>query len=221
MTGPLALVLLALLLFSTSSTAYVALGTYTVFLALAAAWQSFVPGGRPLALGWGSLLCGVTAAAACLAILLAPEALTTVWQFFDAMVVRKLESESGLERSSWNAQAWVNTMETLGLGAGLGSVRASSFPFVLVSNVGFPGAGLFLAFVVRAATPQGGPVNDDVAIARLAARHAMLAALIAASLAAGVFDLGPTFYAFAAAAAMPALAPASKAAEEQSCHDAG
>ena len=217
-TGPLALLLLALLLFSTSSTAYVAVGSYTVFLALAATWQCIIPGGRQLALGWGSGLCGVAAAAACLAILLAPEAFTTAWQFLDAMVVRKLDSESGLERSSWNAQAWVNTMDTLGLGAGLGSVRASSFLLVLVSNVGFLGAGLFLAFVVRAAIPPSGPVNDSVAITRLAARHAMLTALIAASLAAGVFDLGLTFYAFAAAAAMPALASTTEAAEERPRH---
>ena len=220
-TGPLALVLLALLLFSTSSTAYVALGTYTVFLALAAAWQTIVPSGRRLALGWGSGLCGVAGAVACLAILLAPEAFTTVWQFLDAMVMRKLESESGLERSSWNSQAWVNTMDTFGLGAGLGSVRASSFLLVLVSNVGFLGAGLFLAFVVRAAIPPSGPGNDSVAITRLAARHAMLTALITASLAAGVFDLGSMFYAFAAAAAMPVLEPASKAAKGQPRHAAG
>ena len=220
-TGPLAFVLLALLLFSTSSTAYVAVGLYAVFLALSAAWQSIVPGGRRFALGWGSGLCGMAAVAACLAILLAPEAFTTAWQFLDVMVVRKLESESGLERSSWNAQAWVNTMDTLGLGAGLGSVRASSFPLVLVSNVGFLGAGLFLAFVVRAAVPPSEFVNDHVAITRLAARHAMLAALIAASLAAGVFDLGSMFYAFAAAAAIPATAPTSKAAEEQPRHAAG
>ena len=215
MTGPLALLLLALLLFSTSTTAYVALVAYTVFLALTAAWQGIVPGRQPLVLGWGTALCGASVAAACLALLLAPEAFATVWQFLDAVVMRKLETESGVERSSWNAQAWLNTMDTRGLGAGLGSVRASSFPFVLVSNVGFLGAGLFLAFVVRAAVPPGGPVDGDVAITRLAARHAMLAALIAASLAAAVFDLGPTFYAFAAAAAMPALAPISEAAKER------
>ena len=220
-TGPLAFVLLALLLLSTSSTAYVAVGLYAVFLTLMAAWQSIVPGGRRLALGWGSGLCGVAVSAACLAILLAPEAFTAVWQFLDAMVVRKLESASGLERSSWNAQAWVNTIDTLGLGAGLGSVRASSFLLVLLSNVGFLGAGLFLAFVVSAAVSPSGPVNDNVAITRLAARHGMLAALIAASLAAGVFDLGFTFYAFAAAAAMPSLALASETVEGLPRHAAG
>ena len=221
LTGPLAFVLLALLLFSTSSTAYVALGLYTVLLVFAAAWQSIVPGGRRLALGWGSGLIGVAAAASSLAILFAPETFTTVWQFLDTMVVRKLESQSGVERSSWNSQAWTNTMETWGLGAGLGSVRASSFPFVLVSNIGFLGAGLFLAFVVRAAVAPSGFVDDDIAMTRLAARHALLAALISASVSAGVFDLGPTFYAYTAGAAMSSLAPTTKVAEEQPRHAAG
>lgn len=206
LTGPLALVLLALLLLSTSTTAYVAVAAYAACLAVAGSWQAMRPGGRRVAMGWGTGLVGAAVATACLFVLLAPDVFTTVWSFLETVVITKIDSQSGVERGSWNAQAWVNTMDTYGLGAGLGSVRASSYPFVLLSNVGFLGTAFFAAFMwccwfgSRAEGVKPGCAST--AVVRLAARHGLLAGLIAASLVATVFDLGLFFYALAAAAAM-------------------
>jgi hypothetical protein len=122
--------------------------------------------------------------------------------FFQITLLRKLESSSGIERSSWNAQAWSNFTETFGVGVGLGSARASSFPLVVLSNLGALGALLFSVLVLLLlhsafTRPPGAVTGQPVA---LAAGHALLASLIAASVSGTVFDLGMAFYAYAAAA---------------------
>ena len=90
-----------------------------------------------------------------------------------------------------------------GIGVGLGSARASSFALVLLSNVGVPGTLLFLAFLGRVLVPPPAAATDadDAEPVRRAARHAVLAGVIAATVSGVVFDLGVAFYAYAAAAA--------------------
>jgi hypothetical protein len=108
-----------------------------------------------------------------------------------------MDSSSALERGSWNAQAWQNFIDTWGVGTGLGSARASSYPLVLASNLGVLGLLLYAAFLAHVffGTTQGA-VEPIVG----ASRRAVLAALIAACISAVVFDLGLAFYAYAAAA---------------------
>jgi hypothetical protein len=77
---------------------------------------------------------------------------------------------------------------------------------VLLSNLGVVGAGLFsafLAYVFGAGRGATGPVSPITT----AARHAVAAGLAGSLLAASVFDLGVAFYAFAAAASLPARSP--------------
>ncbi len=203
-SGMLALLTLALLLVSTSATAYASLGLYLGLVAAMLGWQALTRPG-PARLGVGAWLLWGVAVAACLLLLLRPELADRIAEFFGVSLVRKLETSSGIERGSWNLQAWTNFLDVYGVGVGLGSARASSFVLVLLSNVGVLGTLLFLAFVLRLLLPQadGAPRDEAAAVAR-AARHAVVAALIAASVSGVVFDLGLAFYAFAAAAAVGA-----------------
>ncbi len=200
LSGSLALSLLVLLLISTSSTAYVGLAIYFVALAVLAIWAVLtgaVDRSLPLLLG----IIGLLIAAVAMLGIFAPGVFRPVGNFFDITLFGKLDSSSGMERGSWNAQAWLNFVETRGAGVGLGSARASSLPLVLLSNMGAAGSALFALFVVavylhRQATDLG----VEVVAAIRAARHALFATLIVASISAAVFDLGMAFYAFAAIA---------------------
>ena len=80
---------------------------------------------------------------------------------------------------------------------------------MLLSNVGLVGTLLFAAFLATVCRHAGPPRPED-AVPR-AARQALLAALVAASLSGTVFDLGVAFYAFTAAASLGGAArePAS------------
>lgn len=200
-SGLLALATLAAIVLSTSSTAYVGLAAYLALAAVPAAWRLLT---RPrLRLGAGAWVLWGAAVAACLFVLLRPDLLERAWDVIAVTVVRKLETTSGIERSSWNAQAWQNVLDTHGIGIGLGSTRASSFVLVLLSNFGVLGALLFGAFVWRVVRPPPAGAPHD-AVAR-AARHAVVAGFFAAVTSASVFDLGVAFYVYAAAAAARAV----------------
>ena len=198
-SGALALASLLLLLVSTSSTAYASLGVYAALVGASLLWRSM---SRPQSrrMGAGAWLLWSVAVLGCLLLLARPEIADRVSDFFSVTLGRKLESASGIERGSWNLQAWTNFLDLNGLGVGLGSARASSFALVLVSNLGALGTALFLGFVGRVLIAPKQALGDaDAPVAR-ASRHAVLTVLIAVCVSGTVFDLGLAFYAFAAAA---------------------
>lgn len=192
-SGGLALASLLLLLISTSGTAYVGLAMYLFFVMFGRIRQGGIPVGGLLV---GSTVAGVLIGGV---LLLEPALAGRVANFFDATVLSKLSSASGAERGAWNQQAWSNFVSTYGLGVGLGTARASSYPLVLLSNLGVVGTCLFAGFVLRLFTVPAGPVASEAAVV-LAARQAVIAVLCAATVSAAVFYLGMAFYAFAAAA---------------------
>jgi hypothetical protein len=201
--GLLSVVLLGLLVASTSSTAYSGLVIYLSIIAGQRAStilsRRLVPRVRTPALVIGAL---VTLAAGLA--LLDTNLFQSAYDYFDSVLLRKLQTSSGEDRMALNRQAWQNFVDTYGLGVGLGTARASSFPFVLLSNLGALGALLFGGFlyqVFRSRSAGNGPVN---AVAR-AGGHALVAALAGALASGFVFDLGVAFYAFAAAAASTSL----------------
>lgn len=69
--------------------------------------------------------------------------------FIDRSLLNKLSSDSGVERMSWNRQAFRNFLDTYLLGAGLGSVRASNWLVATLSTTGLVGLGLMLSFLWR------------------------------------------------------------------------
>ena len=76
----------------------------------------------------------------------------------DSTVGGKVHSRSGIERATWNWQAWSNFVDTYDLGVGLGSARASSFPLVVLSNRGLPGGLMFSAFLWRLVRRRAGAI---------------------------------------------------------------
>lgn len=199
-TGLLALLSLIAILFATSSTGYVGLLGY-----LAVAYveislkvmsrpstrqmQLFVLTGPPLVLAIG------------LAIALNDSLSSSAHDLFDMFLFEKLSSQSGVERSSWNAVALQSFIDTFGLGVGNGSGRASSFVIAVLSNLGIFGTVPFTIFFLKILLGQPGASQSSFELAgRMAAKSMCLSWIIAASVSNPFIDLGLPFYAFAAVA---------------------
>jgi hypothetical protein len=142
-------------------------------------------------------------------IMLIPSVADSLSNLINVTVTTKLESTSGEERMRWNAQAFTSFLDTGGLGAGIGSIRASSLIVALLANVGVPGTILFLVFLtslIRSVLRKrgGDPVDRMVGLAGLVSCVAQVAA---ASISAGTVDLGPLFSITAGMAVAYALGP--------------
>ncbi|RYC29465.1 hypothetical protein D3273_23795 [Lichenibacterium minor] len=194
-TGPLAAASLVLIVLSTSSTGLVG-GPLLVVLLYWTALRRIGRGrgSRVAALfAVGVPLIGVLVVAT---VALSPSASSTVVDYLDVLLFDKAMSQSGLERASWNAAALQNFFDTDGFGAGLGSVRASSFLVAVPANLGLPGAILFAAFFWQALARAGGDTDPETDL-RVAARNGCLGLLLAASISGALVDLGLQFYLFA------------------------
>ncbi|WP_298011741.1 hypothetical protein [uncultured Aquabacterium sp.] len=198
---------LLLLLLSTSGTAYVSLAICTTVALL----YTFLRLMRVGQIGPYSLYLKLTGSGLVLAVgvlLFVPPALDAVSDFFSVVIGQKLTSDSGAIRGALNAQALQTFVESFGLGAGLGCCRASSFALVVLSNLGWVGAVLFVFFV----TPiLFGRIPEHLAstdrVIAIGARRAVFATLVSASLIALVYDLGFLFYIMAALAYVPKRQP--------------
>ena len=208
--------LLAMLLLSTSGTAYVGLILYGSVYMFTELPRRRVP--QVLAF----------AVAGCVLVVLGMYALELdvtkpIDNFVQATLLNKADSDSGQERAAWNAQAFRNFLETDWLGAGLGSCRASSFPLILLSNLGLFGTamfGLFALNVCRAPYLERAQTSDAERAMRKAASDATVAALIGSLVAVGMFDLGVSFYLFAAAASSTSSEPQQDAYPQLEPHHA-
>jgi hypothetical protein len=187
------------LLFSTSTTAYVGLAAFLFA-------QYVVTGIKSLFRSVGTQMMTFMVVApfilsiVVVLICLNDSASAYVGDLLDTMVVNKMSTASGVERSNWNSQAIQNFLDTFGFGAGNGSVRASSFPIAVIASLGIIGTltyGLFLLMIWFNQNNRADPTGVAV---QTAARSACLAWLIAATASAGFIDLGLPFFAFAALA---------------------
>lgn len=205
LAGALAVATGALMLLSTSGSAYVGLAGYMVVLVFSR------PGlVTPAAAARKQRMWIISACTGVLGviyvILFLPGVVATLGDFVDAAILSKAGSSSGVERMGWNAQGMTNFFDTYGIGVGLGSIRASSFLVVLLGSLGVVGAvcyGTFVGKSLLSPVPVDYPFTERAVC--YAARHGMISALIVASTSAGVFELGSCFYLFAAAAG--ALSP--------------
>jgi len=199
-SGALAIASGMMLLLSTSGSAYVGLGGYLVVLLFSRpgliARAAAVRKQRLWVISFCAGLLGVL-----YVVLFLPAVADAVTQFVDLTILGKAASSSGIERMSWNHQGVTNFFDTYGIGVGLGSIRASSFLVVVLSNLGAVGVicyGMFLGKSLLSPVPAHYPFAERAVC--YAARHGMIAALIVASSSAGVFEMGSCFYMFAAAA---------------------
>ncbi|KIT16304.1 hypothetical protein [Jannaschia aquimarina] len=89
-----------------------------------------------------------------------------VESFIDRSLLDKLDSNSGVERMSWNRQAFQNWLDTNLLGAGLGSVRASNWVPAVLATLGLPGMVFMLIFYARLlATRLSGADYETIRVA--------------------------------------------------------
>lgn len=203
-SGLLAASTLVLLLLSTSGTAYGALAIYAVLFLLQYALLG-LSARRFLRLRTMAALALGVSGLVLTAIIFELELADRVVQFFEHTVGNKLSSSSGEVRSGWNRQAWRNFIETYGLGVGAGSARASSFFFVVASNLGVLGLGFFSLFFLYLFSGQPRLLSEPRRAVCVAARHGVVASLIPALLSAGNVSLGFTFFFFAAGATLTNL----------------
>jgi hypothetical protein len=211
LTGPLAMLSLCALLLSTSSTGYAGTGGFVIALLVTSLAQVMT---RPVS---KRVLVLVTVAPPLVvSVLLGLRLDQPIWEVVQHMTDRtityKLTTESGVERTMWNEQALTNFADTGGLGGGVGSVRASSFPVAVLGNIGVIGAltyGSFLfALLARRKSRWTAPYP---AACQAAARWACFAQLVGASVAGSFIDLGLPFFIFAGlACAGPVLGHVSR-----------
>jgi hypothetical protein len=120
----------------------------------------------------------------------------------DTFVLKKMTTDSGMERSSWNRQAMENFFDTFGFGTGNGSLRTSSFPIAVLANLGIVGAVLFGLFFLTVffSFRKRRPIDGLDDAYRQAAKSACFAWLITATVSGALVDLGLAFFALAALA---------------------
>jgi len=123
-----------------------------------------------------------------------------VTAFFDDMLFDKMESDSGVERMSWNTQALTNFRDTWGFGAGLGSVRASNWLIACLGSIGALGTALYVAFLTSFMLAPAGPTGEAGHAAIRAAKAGVFAMLSSAILTHSTPDLGLFIFALAGAA---------------------
>jgi hypothetical protein len=201
------------LIFSTSTTAYVGLSVFLAFSYLEI-FSRFLRGSITSQMAIFIFVVPVVAAIIVLAILFNDAYSDYLRNLLDTFVLKKMSTDSGIERSSWNRQAMQNFFDTFGFGTGNGSLRSSSFPVAVLANLGVVGAVLFVLFFVTVfvSSGKGSPVNRLDDAYQQAAKSACFAWLITATVSGALVDLGLVFFAFAAIACAK---PADVRREEQ------
>jgi hypothetical protein len=186
------------LLFSTSTTAYVGLSVYLFAQFVLIAFNFIRRPIRPQMIIFAVCLPFIF----CLVVVLIFLNDASSAQFIDmlnTLVLNKMSTSSGIERSSWNSQAMQNFLDTYGFGVGNGSVRASSFLVAVIASLGILGGTAYALFLLSIwFRKKGRNEPQDIRALQTAARAACFAWLIAATTSAGFVDLGLPFFAFAA-----------------------
>ena len=201
LTGSLALLSLLAVVFSTSSSGYAGLAASIALLflsVLAEVATRPVPRTAFVFVLFVPVLIGI----GLVGLRLHEPAWRAAADLVEQTVFDKLDTQSGVERSRWNRQALTNLVETDGLGGGVGSVRASSFPIAVLGNIGVIGGMVYGVFLIRVfACRHRGWIDAFPQACQGAARHACFAQLAAASVAGSFIDLGLPFFIFAGLAA--------------------
>lgn len=188
------------LLLSTSSTAYLTVAAFSLIL-YASATRRLIEN-RATQRHFAFILLAPVALAILMAgMMLVPAMMETISALFDSTITNKLTTQSGVERMQWNQQAIEVFFDTYGVGAGVGSVRASSLLVAILANCGILGLmlfGIFLGSVILSGrTPT--VASPDAAVSR-AGGMACIGLLVAAAVSSGGVDLGLNFSVFAALA---------------------
>ncbi|WP_212524278.1 hypothetical protein [Actibacterium sp. MT2.3-13A] len=143
--GVLAAASLACAVLSLSSSGLLAMAGAVLLIGLHA--RVYLGRGMSRSFGhWFVIIATVTTALGSFALLVAPVS-DLVGDVLDRLVFSKSSTLSGIERSAWAKAGLDAFVQTWGLGAGAGSLRANGLISVLLGSVGLPGTLAFLGFL--------------------------------------------------------------------------
>lgn len=192
----LAVALLVLLVFSTSSTAYVALAILALPPTFSLLHSSLLNclHTRDLMVA-GAIVTGITVLGF---VYLSDRNLFDPFiELINSMVFDKQASGSGVQRAYWNTQSLASFFDTAGLGIGMGSSRSSSWVISVFSQLGIIGAlmiGALVAFLVTGMNGLDGTLDKkSIALAK-SARASALASLLTSSISGGSANPGVIFF---------------------------
>jgi hypothetical protein len=194
LTFALALANMLLLIFSTSTTAYAGLPLLIACLFATSTFRT-IGGAVPNSVYSFLIFSPLLVILLTTIILLNPTAANVVYSFLNTLLFDKASSDSAMDRGTWNQGALNAFYATYGLGAGLGSVRASSFLLAVLANLGAVGVatyGMFIGMTIF--NRERYPLDWFTFEVRAAARTACIAILIAASISGALADLGLPFF---------------------------
>ncbi len=216
LTLTLSVISALLIIFSTSSTAYAALPLLMAFVygtSLVRAIREPVQTTTKLFLVFTPLFVVFVATA----VMVHPTTSAVIKSFADTLLFDKSTSDSGLERASWNKAAISAFFSTYGLGAGVGSVRSSSFALAVIGNMGFVGTILYFTFIgLTLLRRDKSPIPEKAFEIRAACRTGCVGILISAIISGALIDLGLPFYIFAALATAAGEAPLKSIVQSKS-----
>ncbi len=139
----MAIIMALLLVRSTSSAAIIGLSTFTLFLLLWEVRKIARNGPAVIIYAVLTFLIPVLIGVCVVAFQVVP----VLSEFASIAIFDKMDSNSGVERMSWNLQAVQTLADTYGIGAGIGSVRASGWAFAVLGSIGFCGTLLYSWFI--------------------------------------------------------------------------
>lgn len=151
LTGAAALVLLAALIVSTSTTAYVGIAGYGFLLALRQLCFPSTIAVSKLIVILGGVFAGI--GALLLLALTQPQVFRFIESVYQSMIVNKSESESALVRIMWARQGIEAFWVSGGLGVGVGSFRSSSLGTAILGSMGIFGIATYALHVLRVLKP--------------------------------------------------------------------
>lgn len=150
-TGPMAALMAAVLICSTSSTAYLSLAVYAALIVVRLLlFPNFLTFRKFLSL---ATFCFAAVLLACLFLALKPALAQTLLSVLERMTVAKAGSDSGLQRAFWAKQGLTAFVTSHGLGIGAGSFRSSSIMTAIIGSVGVIGTTAFVAYLARIVMP--------------------------------------------------------------------
>ena len=190
-TGPLTACLVLALVFATSTTGYAGFLVYMAFEYIRLVRQVLAGNGNRTSLAF-VMLSPVLLSAVIVAMALHQPTWATVQDIIQITFIDKNQSSSGVERGTWNRQAYLNLVETFGLGIGIGSTRTSSFLLAVPASLGVFGTLSYFGFISSAVFARSANEPFRAAVQN-AARGALIAQLIAACIGGPFVDLGLVF----------------------------
>lgn len=194
-TGPAAVALLLILIFSTSGSAYLSLAVYGALLVLRLliARQQLSPF-KVVAIASGLVAAALVAVGM---ILLLPQLADQLVDMFQHMTMDKADSDSGRQRSFWAMQGLNAFVASYGLGIGAGSFRSSSLFTAMLGSMGVVGVLAFLGHLLRVFKPLRASTysipKDERSAAGSAASWTVLSMMIPAAIGAASADPGINF----------------------------